>query len=260
MPDGQTGTRAGGRACGRLGLLTGIVVAVAFCGTGCDKPQTKKKSGKAVVVAVDRLPAIDPDSVITVDEGRLEVVSPAGWTRAPRSADCLVRYVPGAQKTYPAIVVVAGDPPADMPEVTAENHKAFVAAVASDLSATYSRDGKSTLLKKPVAITLGDRRGVTWAAPATAKVEGIKEQIERECVAMIVGGRLVTVEARAPSGKLDEAGRDAARAVAAAVRSAEPAAAPQEGDSSATAEPPATPVDPPPDDAAQPPPDPRAEG
>lgn len=255
MPGGRSGTRAGGGVAGRLMLLAALVVAAAL-GGGCDKPKAKKKAA-SVVVSIDTLPATDPDSAITVDEGRLEVVSPAGWTRAPRSADCLVRYVPGAQKTYPSIVVMAGDPPAEIVEVTAENQKAFVAAVAADLAATFSRDGKSTLLKKPVAITLGERRGVTWAAPATAKVEGMKEQIERECIAVIVGGRLVTVEARAPNGKLDDAGRAAARAVAAAVRPVETAAA-TEGDPAP--EPPAAPAEAAPDDGSPPRTDPPANG
>jgi len=258
MPGGRSGTRAGGGMAGRPMLLAALVVA-AVLGGGCDKPKAKKKAG-SVVVAVDTLPATDPDSAMTVDEGRLEVVSPTGWTRAPRSADCLVRYVPGAQKTYPSIVVVAGDPPAEMAEVTAENQKAFVAAVAADLAATFSRDGKSTLLRKPVAITLGERRGVTWAAPATAKVEGMKEQIERECVAVVVGGRLVTVEARAPNGKLDDAGRAAARAVAAAVRPAEAKSAATEGDPAPATEPPATPAEAAPDNGTPPPTDPPANG
>jgi hypothetical protein len=86
-----------------------------------------------------------------------------------------------------------------------------------------------------VAVTLGPHLGAAWTAPGTAKVSGMKEPIERSCVAIVFGGRMYTVEARAPKGKLDDSGRSAARGVAAGI--AAPAKSP-------AAEEPAAPVEP----------------
>jgi hypothetical protein len=45
----------------------------------------------------------------------------------------------------------------------------------------------------------------------------VKETIDRTSYAVVIGGRMYTVEVRAPKGKLDGEGRAAARAVAAAL-------------------------------------------
>jgi hypothetical protein len=167
----------------------------------------------------------DPESAIVVDDGRVAVCSPRGWSRSPRSDDYLVRYTPGPQKTFPAVVVTAAEAPGGIVAVTPENHADVVAAVAADLAATFSREGRSTLLKKPTAVKLGGHLGVAWTAPGTAKVGGLKQPIERSCVAVVVAGRMITVEARAPKGKLDDEGIAAARGVAAGIA---PPAAPAE--------------------------------
>jgi ATPase subunit of ABC transporter with duplicated ATPase domains len=86
--------------------------------------------------------------------------------------------------------------------------------------------GKSTLLQKPAAARLGPHFGATWAAPATINVDGVRETIDRSSYAVIIDGRMYTVEARAPKGKLDAAGKAAARAVAANLAAAKTEAAP----------------------------------
>ncbi|MFM7244022.1 MAG: hypothetical protein ACKO40_07585 [Planctomycetaceae bacterium] len=207
-----------------------VLAAVLAGGGGCSSASAPPAARKAVAVT---LGPIDPESAITVDGGRLCVRSPLGWSRSPRSDDYLVRYTPGQQKTFPAIVVTAADAPDGLTDVTTDNHGDFVAAVTQDLAATFSRDGRSTLLKKPTAVKLGDRLGVAWTAPGTAKVGGLKQPIERSCVAVVVAGRLVTVEARAPKGKLDDEGLAAARGVAAALVPPTPADAPPEEPASA---------------------------
>ena len=191
-------------------MALGIVVAAA----GCSGKATKQRSSSGGTVKIGE---VDPDSAITADGGRVSIRSPVGWTRGSRSDDYVVRYTPGPQKTFPAIVVTAGDPPAGIAEVTTDNHKEFVAAVAEQLSVTFSSAGKSSLLKKPAAMTLGEHHGVSWTAPGTAKVGGLKQPIERSCVAIVFASRMYTIEARAPKGKLDDAGRAAARGVAAGI-------------------------------------------
>jgi hypothetical protein len=206
------------------------LLAVPAGGVGCSAASTPPAPRPAVAVAVG---PTDPESAIVVDDGRVAVCSPRGWSRSPRSDDYLVRYTPSQQKTFPAIVVNAADAPGGIQDVTPDNHAEFVAAVAADLAATFSREGRSTLLKKPTAVKLGGHLGVAWTAPGTAKVGGLKQPIERSCVAVIVAGRMVTVEARAPKGKLDDAGIAAACGVAAALAPPAPVDAPAEEPASA---------------------------
>jgi hypothetical protein len=110
---------------------------------------------------------------------------------------------------------MAADAPEGIDEVDDSNQKEFVSAIAASLAETYSKNGKSTLTKKPAAVRLGPHFGATWAAPATIKVDGIKESIDRASYAVVMGGRMYTIEVRAPKGRLDGEGRAAAKAVAA---------------------------------------------
>lgn len=189
-----------------VALLTG-------CGGG-DTARPATRPTREVEAALD-LPAIDPQATITVDDDRVTVAPPAGWSRAPRTKDCLVRYLPGSKGGYPSITVLVDEAPASLAAVTAENHAAFVAAVAADLDATFVHRGTSTLTRRPRGLTVGPHRAVAWTAPGRATVGGMKQEIERDCVALVIDGRIYTVEARAPKGRLDDAGRAAARAVAA---------------------------------------------
>ena len=205
-----------------------LFVTVLGAGVGCTKAPAKKARPAADGASVDtgspagdsdgELEGIDFDTAILVDDGRVEVCSPTDWTRGPQSKGYLVKYIPGRKKTYPSIVVMAADAPEGMAEVEGGeqgNHGEFVAAVAASLAGTYTQNGKSTLIKKPAAVTLGPHCGVTWAAPATISVDGMRESIDRTSYAVVFGGRMYTVEVRAPKGKLDAAGRSAAKAVAA---------------------------------------------
>jgi hypothetical protein len=232
----------------RLVASLGLAVAVLLlpC-SGCSKAGKKKKpqataaarSGEgdeaeaapdepaADAVAEEWVEGVDPDTALTVDRGRIVVMSPTGWIRGAQSKDYLVKYVPSRQKTFPSIVVTAADPPDGLVEIDSGNQREFVKAIADSLAATFTKNGKSTLVKKPAAMTLGPHLGVTWAAPATIKVAGVSESIDRSSYAVVIGGRMYTVEVRAPKGKLDAEGRAAARAVTAALGQPE-AAAPAE--------------------------------
>lgn len=204
-----------------IALVLGGVLS--GCSGGTKAPRGKRAAGDAEA-SLD-LPAIDPLTTITVDDGRISVSSPEGWSRAPRSNDCLVRYMPSSKGGFPTISVIGTDAPRDMSFVSEEGHDAFVEAVAEDLERTYVHKGKSTLLRKAKAVTVGPHLAVSWMAPGRATVDGMKQTIERDCVALVIDGRMYTVEARAPKGKLDAAGKAAARAVAAnlAAAKAEPA-------------------------------------
>jgi hypothetical protein len=160
---------------------------------------------------------VEPNSGLDLDGNRVRVFSPAGWRRAPKSYDYLVRYQSVPQLAYPSVIVVAADAPEGFAKVTSENHKAFVDAVAKRLGEEFGGDGKPALRRKPAAATIGAHHAATWSAPGEAKLDNIPKPIERECTAVVIAGRLYTVEAWAPVGKLDEKAKAAARAVAAAL-------------------------------------------
>jgi hypothetical protein len=241
-----------GRFTARL-LQAGICLLLVslLAAAGCTKaPGKKSKPAAAGGVAEDASATagdgeepegVDFDTAIAVDDERVEVCSPVGWTRGPQSKDYLVKYIPSRKKTFPSIVVIAADAPEGLAEVDGGAQKDFVAGIAASLADTYSKNGKSTLLKKPAAVRLGPHFGATWAAPATINIDGMKETIDRTSYAVVIGGRMYTVEVRAPKGKLDGEGRAAARAVAAALAppaAEEAAPAEEEAPAAATAEPP----------------------
>ena len=224
-----------------------LLLVMLLTATGCTKTADKKSTPAAdggnaeAAVADGETDGVDFDTAIAVDDGKVEACSPMGWTRGPQSKSYLVKYVPSRKKTYPSIVVMAADAPEGIAEVDAGSQKDFVAAIAASLAGTFSKNGKSTLLQKPAASRLGPHFGATWAAPATINIDGMKETIDRTSYAVVIGGRMYTVEVRAPKGKLDSEGRAAARAVAAAL--APPAvgeAAPAAEEAAAAEEAPAT--------------------
>jgi hypothetical protein len=200
-----------------------LLLVMLLVAAGCSKTAGKKSTPAAdggdvdAAVADGEAEGVDFDTALAVDGERVEVCSPVGWTRGPQSKSYLVKYIPSRKKTYPSVVVLAADAPEGIAEVDAGSQKDFVAAIAASLAGTFSKNGKSTLLKKPAAVRLGPHFGATWAAPATINVDGVRETIDRCSYAVIIDGRMYTVETRAPKGKLDGEGRAAARAVAAAL-------------------------------------------
>jgi hypothetical protein len=201
-----------------------IVVCLVFLG-GCSgastkkagKPKATKGSTEQSAAATDSAPAVEPNSGLDLDGKRVRAFSPAGWRRAPKSYDYLVRYQFNPQLAYPSVIVLAADPPEGFATVTSENHEAFADAVAKRLAEEFGGDGKPALRRKPAAATVGAHHAVTWSAPGEAKLDNILKPIERECTAVVIDGRLYTVEAWAPVGKLDNKAKAAARAVAAAL-------------------------------------------
>lgn len=210
-------------------LVVGLVVGAGCSGNRDAEPAAGGGGPGAKAVAPL---SVDPASRVDLDGGRVSVFSPPGWRRAPRSYDYLVRYQSTPQLSYPAVVVLAADPPGGITEVTADNHAAFVEAIAASVA---EAEGNG-LLRQPAKTEAGPHHAATWSAAGEAKLDGPPKKIERECTAVVVDGRLYTVEAWAPRGQLTDAGREAARAVAGAL--AVPALDPIE--SLVPAEPPAT--------------------
>ena len=194
--------------CGVACLLALVLVCDA---SGCSGKA--KKSGTKGASA-EKLPPVDLETALAVDDGRIAVASPTGWTRLPRTKDCLVKYQPGPKKSYPKILVTAADAPDGFAEVTAENQKDFAAGIGAGLEQSL---GKSKPLKKAAPVKVGPHLGATWGIPGSVKVDGIAEPIERWSYAVVIRGRMYTVEVRAPKGKVDEAAKVAAKAVAAAL-------------------------------------------
>lgn len=181
-----------------------------------------------------RSPLVDPDTAIPLDGGRVQVSSPLGWTRSPRSQNYLVRYQPGPRKTSPSIVVTAEPAPGGLATVTTKNQADLVAAVTAKLAVDFPAGGPVKVIRKPQAVTLGEHAGVAWAVPGSAKVDGLTEAIDRFAWGVVLDGRLYVVEARAPRGKLDDDAKARAKAVASAL--VRPAGAPDGSSGTAPAE------------------------
>jgi hypothetical protein len=215
-----------------------LALAMMLPAGGCSAKTTTKKSKSA---AAD-VPAIDPSTAFAVDEGRIAVSSPTGWTRLPRQKDCLVKYQPGPKKSYPKVLVTAAPAPEGLGEITEENHKEFASGIAAGVKQAL---GDASPLQKPAAVKIGDHLGVAWGIPGTIKTDGMQETIERWSYAVVIGGRMYTVEARAPKGKIDATAKGVAKAMAAALAppSATAASAPAAADGEANPAGEASPLD-----------------
>ena len=112
-------------------------------------------------------------------------------------------------------MVTAEPAPEGLESVSATNQAKLVSVIAARLAEIIPAGGPVKLIKKPAAATFGPHAGVAWALPGTAKVGGLSEPIERFAYGVVLGGRLYTVETRAPKGKLDDDAKAAAKAVAA---------------------------------------------
>ena len=81
-----------------LKCLCAILLALIFFEAGgCSGKAVKKKGAAAGIGDGDTketLPAIDLDTAIPVDDGKIRVASPIGWTRSSRSKDCLLYTSP----------------------------------------------------------------------------------------------------------------------------------------------------------------------
>lgn len=211
-----------------------IVACLMLAVVGCSDGKVKKKSSKsktkstataetsttATEPAVETPPpppAIDETSGLNLDSGRIRAFSPVGWRRASKSRDYLVRYQSSPLLAYPTILVVAADPPDGFTEITKGNHKGFVAAIASRLAEEVGGEGKPKLVRAPTAVTVGKHFAANWLTQGEAKLDATPKTVERECMAVVVNGRMYTVEIWAPVGKLDDKAKEAGRAVTAAL-------------------------------------------
>lgn len=195
-------------------VMLACLVSLGGCSSGDADP---KAGGGGEGKSAAATPGIDPNSGLDLDSNRVRAFSPAGWRRAPKSYDYLVRYQSTPQLPFPSVVIVAADPPEGFAEVTKANQADFVAAMAARLAGESGGAGQPGLLRPPAAVRVGPHHAAGWSAPGEAKLDGLPKKIERECTAVVVDGRLYTVEAWAPRGKLDEKARAAARAVTAAL-------------------------------------------
>jgi len=201
----------------RLHAVAGIVCLAVLAGCSGDKGggdaggEPAAAGTQPVAVA-----GIDAATRLDLDDGRVSVFSPTGWRRAPRSKDYLVRY---QQKdvSLPSVVVLAADPPGGVTEVTSQTQGAFLEAFATLMAEQFGSEGKPAFIRKPAAVTVGPHRGVSWAVPGEVKLDGPPKKIERDCTAVVIDGRMYTVETWGARGRLDDATKTTGRAVAAAL-------------------------------------------
>lgn len=215
----------------RILLVSSLGLVLAALATGCSG------SGGPGMSANEPLPPVDAGTALPVDEGRVAVATPKGWIRASRSNDYLVRYQQGVKKPYPAVTVTVSDTPEGIASVGKDGHEAFVEAMTAKLTERFTKDGKSLLTRGPTPVVLGEHHGIAWAAPGRTKSGNATEAIDRLSYAIVMNGRLYTVEARGLRGKLDAEGILAAKAVASALAVPKPAAPVEPSEPAAPADP-----------------------
>jgi len=128
-----------------------------------------------------------------LDQGRLEVAPPKGWTVPGRASKYLARFQAAEGSDYPAILVTADDFE-DFYRVTDENVNQFAERVSTEIG------GKRKTAVEPV------RRnkfiGVTYHRRAKVK-DSMGVVVERVFMDTVVGGRKYSVELRTMLESLD---------------------------------------------------------
>ena len=175
-----------------LSLLAGLLSASAVLVAGCsaDREESPAANAAGAAPGAAAIPGIDPASRLDLDGGRVSVFSPAGWRRAPRSYDYLVRYQATPQVSYPSVVVLAADPPADITEVTADSQAAFVEAMASLLAESVQRPPiapEKPLRQRLLESAIG-RGGAISVTQGVADTGATFEEVEAELIDLVGTG------------------------------------------------------------------------
>lgn len=193
-----------------------IVLVCAACGRRERVQEPRPEPSKPPIVPA----AVDPQAAITVDGGRITISKPVGFRPESSSRNYLARYVPAGVRGPVTVTVLNGaDPPPGIAAVDAANHADFVTAVERSLA---DRAGAVVIREPPAAVDLGPHKGVVWEEMDAPQPDGSTPPVQRSCVAIVLAGRLYTVEAAAPQGRLGDAGRAVARGVAAGMAAAPP--------------------------------------
>ncbi len=167
--------------------LLQVALAVVLMAGGCKEPAEQVATGekKLPQPQKEQLPELD-EPLGPYDDGRVQIASPKGWYRDPRSSDYVVRYRIDRKQRLPAIVVTAEDFEA-VPDTTRSNIQEFCKHVAAALE----KADKKKFLDSGVEPLLRERFvGATYALRST--YDG--QEVVRRVIELVHKGRKYAVE------------------------------------------------------------------
>lgn len=170
-----------------LGTL--LVLSVAILGCGDSKKPTGKPAAPAAVNTT-QLPELG-DPIPMLDDGRIDVAPPKGWTVPARSNKFVVRFQQRTDSLYPTIIITADDYSA-VPDVSEENVNEFAKKLAAE---------ESLGTVKPIQV--GSFVGVTYRKQGREK-DSLNKILERLFLDTAVAGRKYSIELRTREGSLPE--------------------------------------------------------
>lgn len=138
----------------RWSIALGAALLAVGCTGGSPQGKSGSEGGAIRKRSLEELPAVG-EYAPPVDEGRLLVAGPAGWSLLPRGRSYLIGFGRGKPSELPRIVVSAEEAPPDSPpQLDAENAPAFAARRAEVLRADVQA-GRKQVEEYPLPIQLG---------------------------------------------------------------------------------------------------------
>jgi len=199
-------------------ILLGILLGC----TDSEPPPPPVEDPRPLQVDLGRMPQLG-DYMSGLDNGRLDVAPPEGWTLGSRSKGYVVRFLRSDQEQYPMILVTGEDYQGPL-DVSSDNVEDFARRIKEEES-----------VGGPVEpIVVGRFVGVTYRKRGK-EPRSVNRILERLLVETIVAGRKYGVELRAREGRLDEA-KESLFAVVGGIRFSEMPAMENEEDQAVAAD------------------------
>lgn len=207
-------------ACGLLGIAT-LVGCDSGTGGGGGAAGTTSESGVKQYAAA-QLPPVTLE-LPPLDDGRIEIPTPAGWQAASRTTGLVARFHEKGRSGIPQIIIKVEDATGAPESITAENLVAFTDLVQKELDSQVAAK-KTTLLEPAKPLLLGANPWVRYVV--TGKLPNKeKATIERQILRTVQRGRMYSIDLQVEANTLAKS-RDHAYALAAGMTFHAPAAAP----------------------------------
>ena len=138
-----------------------------------------------------------------LDEGRLRAAPPVQWCVAPRSKDCVARFVfdPTRQSPLPRITIESRD--AGFPQLRDVN-RANLHEFLAQFTRTLGDDAQPTVPRDLLVLVLGDVPCLAYTVNKQFRTGSRRFAAERHVVVTLRHGRLYTVSLDVYTGKLDD--------------------------------------------------------
>ena len=190
-----------------------LTLCLLYCGCSEPAPTLVKEPapGETPAVAPAESSAAAPASETTaaelpkladplppLDEGRVEVAGPEGWSLPARDSKWLARFQLQPGDPYPTIFVNQPQERPTQADVTPENAAEFARQVQARLKQELEPQGLTVPEVKPLVI--GDFAGAEYERQATVKSKNL--QLERLYLVTVQGGREYTIELHTLFGTL----------------------------------------------------------